>query len=496
MRWLLYLMIALVVIGLVVDLIQAHVVENLVMALFEDVKDWVMQYDCKITYVVLDGSNPPKAQKFRSGSSPKITDEKPTRLGYHFIGWTRAEDSNEPVFFPGEKTDVALEKDTVLYACWEAFKPQSPHTVSHSHGKASLFSSNNRHGYECTESHHGLEVRIFCICGYEVIDYNITLDAFVDLLEEKSFDKLSKKQQEAYQRLHVLYCAQHYAPAMINMIASFYNSMEIPKESVEESFDTANDILEVLKKGVEFDEKYAEKLYEAEEYVDFVEFQRTNANSGETLAYLLRQLRTEDTCKEQRKLAKEFFGTLTDTLEKATDAVSVAQALFYFYDVTSKDQQSPLTKTASMVKSVRAIMAFCPYMGDYYDQMFEVLEEGIELLKKYHRAVKNYEALLESYLEDDTLLQNFVLTVGMVDQARNSDFSSYVSSTDETRPYPTAVEVMEGLFGGDSEKPVNKFALMNRKEQTLVVWYLNMRLEHDFQSRFGISLETYAGYLS
>ena len=494
MRWLLYLMIALVVIGLVVDLLQAHIVENLVMALLEDARDAIMQYDCKITYVAVDGSNPPKAQKFKSGSNPTIADEKPTRPGYHFIGWSRVE-KKDPEVFPGEKTSMVLNQDTVLYACWEEFNPQSPNTISYRRGKMKLFSSNDRHGYEYQETNHGLEVKIRCGCGLEVHQYNITLDAFVELLEEKSFDQLSKKQQDTYKRRHVLYCAQHYAPAMINMIASFYNSMEISKGSVEASFSTASDILEVWKKGAEFDAKYAQKLYK-QEFVDFKKDQLTNANSGETLSYLLHKMRTGEDYKEQRKLAKEFFGTMTDTLEKATNAVSVAQALFYFYDATSQDQQSPLTKTTSMVKSVQAIMSFCPYMGEYYEQLFTVLEEGLKLLKEYHQAVKNYEALLDSYFNDKTLLQDFVLTVDMVDQARHSDFSSYVPSKGQPKPYPTAVEVMDALFGGDPEKPINKFTLMNSTEQTLVVWYLNMRLEHDFQSRFGISLETYASYLS
>lgn len=73
----------------------------------------------RITYHTTGGINGPDEQVFREGKKTEITKEIPTREGYIFLGWTNDEESNEPQFFAGKKTDTAFNGDIDLYACWE-----------------------------------------------------------------------------------------------------------------------------------------------------------------------------------------------------------------------------------------------------------------------------------------------------------------------------------------------------------------------------------------
>ena len=70
-----------------------------------------------ITYNANGGSGAPEGDKAYKGISLTISDAKPVRLGYRFIGW--AENSTETTAKYKSSENVIFSKATTLYAVWE-----------------------------------------------------------------------------------------------------------------------------------------------------------------------------------------------------------------------------------------------------------------------------------------------------------------------------------------------------------------------------------------
>lgn len=88
-----------------------------------------------ITFLSNGGAGGPTEQRFKGNTHVLIADEKPTKAGYHFVGWTRIEGSNEPMYFAGEWASQPFTQDTTLYACWEKYNPNEPFTVQANKGE-------------------------------------------------------------------------------------------------------------------------------------------------------------------------------------------------------------------------------------------------------------------------------------------------------------------------------------------------------------------------
>lgn len=80
-----------------------------------------------VTYYGNDAGGPtaenvPPSQRVRGGESVTLSDERPTRTGYAFIGWNTRPDGGGTAYQPGASFGPAIG-DADLYAQWEALPP-------------------------------------------------------------------------------------------------------------------------------------------------------------------------------------------------------------------------------------------------------------------------------------------------------------------------------------------------------------------------------------
>lgn len=77
----------------------------------------------ELIYDANGGTGAPETQRYDDVTYPshlfQISDTKPTRAGYRFLGWAKSKDATSPAYYPGGSITVHALK-TVLYAVWEA----------------------------------------------------------------------------------------------------------------------------------------------------------------------------------------------------------------------------------------------------------------------------------------------------------------------------------------------------------------------------------------
>lgn len=73
---------------------------------------------CIITYNANGGIEPPSPQTVNEGECVTISNEKLSRSGYEFLGWSKKASSNKADYTPGQK--VTINEDITLYAVWKA----------------------------------------------------------------------------------------------------------------------------------------------------------------------------------------------------------------------------------------------------------------------------------------------------------------------------------------------------------------------------------------
>lgn len=73
---------------------------------------------CIITYNANGGIEPPSPQTVNEGERVTISNEKLSRSGYEFLGWSKNASSNKADYTPGQK--VTINEDITLYAVWKA----------------------------------------------------------------------------------------------------------------------------------------------------------------------------------------------------------------------------------------------------------------------------------------------------------------------------------------------------------------------------------------
>lgn len=481
-----------------------------------------------ITYNPNGGINGPTEQYCKKGAYPKITNEKPSREGYHFVGWTRLEGSTEPQFFAGTKAWCNFTQDTTLYACWEAYDASSPFTVSANKVEtlnflgiaeeifgisAGVKTITIEHNYHLDKV-EGKIIRIFCDCGFELIDRDISLDNFVFIKSNRSktsYDSLKESKQADYYKDWVLYRTQDFAPMALNLIGSFYESFNTEVQtfdpnapestlSTEDNFDlllaSFSEFGKQLEFAANFDLAYANSVY-GQEFVD-LKWTHYDDYDGYKIAYLLREMKPDDTNALIRESKTEFF-TQAANLGKATHlAFGFARAIYYGYDAFASDEMVT-SKTISMVKAVHTLVTLCPYVGTYYNQLLTTLEEGLELCDKCFKKMDSYHALLTEILEnsrtgkeDSWCIGNTSLTLLHIDQAKNNIFAE---NDPEFMDAPTVMKLLGELLSYPDGTEMNNYSLLGKNQKTLVVWYLAMRLEYDFQNEYGITLEDYMEYV-
>ena len=176
---------------------------------------------------------------------PKISEQKPVKSGYHFVGWTDSYNPkddgldenyaekmprNEIKYLPGEKvnseTGKRITEDITLYAVWQKheyiWRP-----VEHIH----YVNLATKHKYTITEEHK--RVTVTCDCGMILRDPYITEAQFLYLkYDDTDFD--GKKDIEETKRHHKLYLAQDIGPHALHLNTSLYNEESIYAQRFDE----------------------------------------------------------------------------------------------------------------------------------------------------------------------------------------------------------------------------------------------------------------------
>lgn len=472
-------------------------------------------YDMTITFQSNGGVGGPTYQRFKGGSHIKITDEKPTKEGYHFVGWTRLKDDNKPYYYAGLWTNQPFSQNTTLYACWEAYDKENPLSVQKDivetlnfggffeffGGSAGVQNVIIDHSYSY-DIDEGKIVRIHCDCGFELIDRDISLDNFVYIKsgeKNTTYDSLKQKKKAEYYKEWVLYRTQDFAPVAIALISSFYEcfnsdsqDFDFDKSELKSHYDSYNydaalsslgDFFDTLKEVSDFEAEFAKSKY-AKENVDLKFTYYDHNCNGQTIAQVLSQMRTEDVSKPYREFANEYFDTISKGSKYASTAIGIGRAIYYGYDAFGSDK-IVTERTLSMVKAIHAVVTFCPAVGDYYDNLFSTLEEGLELYDKCYKYQSSFYALLSEILEGTIDIEGINLSLLDVDQARIGNFDGT----------PSVAEVLVYLIKTAEGSEKNNYSLLSKDQKTLVIWYLTMRLEYDFYQEYGITLEDYKGYI-
>lgn len=478
--------------------------------------DDLLGRDMTITFHPNGGLGGPEKQHFQEDSHVLIVDKKPTKEGYHFVGWTRLEGENEPEFFAGEWTSRPFSQDTNLYACWENYDANDPFTVHASTGETLNFGGvleliggsagvkniTIEHNYHLTKEKKGKVIRIHCDCGFELLDRDLSKNIFVAIKSEgenKTYDSLKESRKEKYDRDYILYRTQDFAPVAIALISSFYESFEaasqdfnFDKAELSSYYDSYNydaaisklgDFFDTLEDVSDFEDKIA-KIEYSPEYVNLKFTYYDHNYKGQTIAQVLSQMRTEDISTPYREFANEYFGAISKGSNYASAAIGIGRAIFYGYNAFDPDE-SVTERTLSMVKAIHATVAFCPVIGDYYDEQFSALEEKLKLYDKCLKYQRNFYALLNEILKGTQEIEEINLSLVDVDQARNGNFDKA----------PSVMEVLGYLMITAEGMEQNNYSKLSKDQKTLVVWYLAMRLEYDFQQEYGIKLEDYKGYI-
>ena len=459
----------------------------------------------------------------------KISNTIPTRSGYHFVGWTDSynpEDDglwhydengipryslpgNIVKYYPGKKITYATEEmftqDVTLYAVWQ--KPEYGWDVKVHRNYHEL---STYHKLEIKRENDDKTIRIFCKeCGFELIDRDISPEDFLYIWcdnKEQSFNSLSKRKQKKCNREYILYRTQDFAPLALSLIGSFYDNIgkeiEINESSLSEqekqkaaeasrmkALDGFGDFGEMLEFAADFDLKYANSQY-AKEPTYFVPDQYEHYN-GYTTAYLLREQKPEDKDALLRQSKAKFFKTAENIGKGMTYGVAFAQATFYGYDAFTSDELAS-GKTVKLVKGIHTIVNLCPYVGDYYDKLLIVLEEGLELYDACVKEKNGYYTFLDQIMKDDQYtIPGTKLNMIDIDQARNNIFQP---NDFNKNGGPSVISVLEWLLSEPLGTGINTYSSLSLEDKTLAVWYLSMRLEYDFQKEFGITLQQYIEY--
>ena len=72
---------------------------------------------CTLSYDANGGENAPGKEVEYQGAEVTVSDKKPVRKGYDFMGWAETADATTVGYYPGDK--YLLNSDSVLYAVWK-----------------------------------------------------------------------------------------------------------------------------------------------------------------------------------------------------------------------------------------------------------------------------------------------------------------------------------------------------------------------------------------
>lgn len=146
---------------------------------------------CKAQIIHYDangGEEAPEDQFFRAGKIPKLSEERPVRTGYHFIGWVKEDQRGKTIcdgknldlemYYPGKKADSGGQKvkeSVTLYALWAE-------DGAYLYGAPFL-------GHTYYVEKKRVLVNVKCSCGTPVTDRSITKDQFRQIVDNSNYRK-------------------------------------------------------------------------------------------------------------------------------------------------------------------------------------------------------------------------------------------------------------------------------------------------------------------
>ena len=485
-------------IGCGVSIDEDAIIEIVEDTIKDKVKDHVYEelgLNGVITYVCPEAIDGPEEQAFKIGTSPKITSKRPTRDGYHFIGWTRIQGEKEPMFFSGVKSRVPLGQDTTFYACWEKYNPQDPFEVEFfSESKKNLFDKGDIHEYKVKTEQNEKVVKIYCSCGLEVVDRKMTLDTFVQMATDGKWTKfvhLRDSQKEKYKKQHVMYQVHDYGPAVISLIGSLYKGCDFSRiDNIRIHFDVLEEFFDTMELVSEVETAYGESKY-LPEVVQLKGNQWDHTAEGYTIEYVLRKYEASSFNREYRKGVTDCLSRAIDVNKYAGLVVGIIKGIHDFHFLMDNESAEMIDKLPIFTKTMSSIVAYLPTGGIYYGAMFDTLAEGLELYIKCKQYEDKIYALYDVEVDNCGDIFGGVLTTSDVEQARLKNFIN-----DKGIELPTVAEVLDAAFVlQDDGTILNRFDLLSESEKKVVAWYLSMRMEYDFQRNYGLSLEEYSNYL-
>lgn len=147
----------------------------------------------KIVYHANKGSGAPKSQKKKAGKTLVLSATKPTRKGYHFLGWSTNADATEAEYKAGGK--YKKNASVTLYAVWKAKTYYIQFDANG--GKGTMDTLTMKYG-----KNKVLQTNVFTRKGYTFTGWNTKIDgsgkSYADGQKVKNLTSTSKKKVTLY----------------------------------------------------------------------------------------------------------------------------------------------------------------------------------------------------------------------------------------------------------------------------------------------------------
>lgn len=430
---------------------------------------------------------------------PRITEEKPIRPGYHFVGWTdsynpnddgldedydRKMPRNELKYFPGEKvsseTGERITGDITLYAVWQKHEYI---WVPGSHCHYVKLATD--HKYTITEKYN--RVTIKCDCGMVLNDPFITEEQFLYCYyDDVSYN--SKRGLEEAKKLHKLYLSQNIGPHALRLNTALYNS----DDNYEQRFQ---EMLSELEAKDNVQESIIEQF----------------CNDMDTLCQRI------FATKEEGEMAGDYFTGFSKGLKGIWNMITIVKAAGAVNDLADR-KSTTVTKAVSMLELAECAVSFFD-ISDVVEPYTEVLKAGLKLYAQVEAEEKArmniYAGLLPgnkskseylSYIFGREYPYEYLSELVLGSEKgcscktdwRGCDFSVVYpdkdlgeKAEDVRQPLanaPSVAEVYEKMASYNGTEP-------KAQEKEMVMFYLAERAEHELYFLSGLTLDEYVALI-
>lgn len=433
--------------------------------------------ECVIHYDPSGGFFPPEDQYFKpSPLGVRISEDVPIRPGFHFLGWTRALDESEVgkgvTWKPGEY--CKFTQKVTLYACWEKHEVKPD-------GKSPYLPSITRtkHEYSVEDSRGIVSIR--CSCGMIVNRRRITEEEFFYYAfnKETDYNDLGQRKGDMYRKKYQCYLARDVGPLALYLNGALYQPSEA---CTAESIKGLLEDIENISNGIA----------------------RVNQTTASLAEFRL-------TSRADKEVAEDFFGKIgkIGKVGKAAAgsiiAIDVYQTGKAFSDMITPGSE-PLDATINMLDVVEGVVSFTA-AGPYLGEIFNILHEGLDLMKKVEDRIMLIRTTFDTVLEEITdgkqqpyldyifgedkdhylMLQDLVLggKPGCTCSRGNGAASCPMSK------YPPVFEVLCKVQSCDDSIKYQR----SKQEEQILARYLAERSRHELYVMAGITVEDYCDIL-